>query len=296
MNLFEFRPLREKDLELMHQWFQEPTIKQSYARGQHFTYENIQNKYLPRIVGQENVPSFIVYQNNNPIGFIQYYPVSNHLPEVTVTGELLSLKNPLFNTYHPNEIAGIDCFIAESNDRGKGKGEQMISAFITEFLKDYRAVIVDPVQDNHPAIRCYEKAGFERTDFSENKKFIILLKTIAPQAEKPISTHNAQHFTWGDACDGWWLKKEGPFTVVSEIMPPNTAEKKHYHQFTEQFFYCLKGQLLIQLNDNEIILSAHDGFSIPPDKAHKVINNSNTATHFLVISSPDSHDDRVDLE
>jgi aminoglycoside 6'-N-acetyltransferase len=150
MNPFEFRPL--------------------CARGQHFSYEDIQNKYLPRIVGNENVPSFIVYQNNDPIGFIQYYPVTNHLPEVPVTGELLSLKNPLFNTYHPNEIAGIDCFIAESNDRGKGKGEQMISAFITEFLKDYRAVIVDPVQDNHPAIRCYEKTGFERTDFSEDKK------------------------------------------------------------------------------------------------------------------------------
>jgi len=48
MKSFEFKPLRENDLELLHHWFQEETIKQSYARGRSFTLEDIKNKYLPQ--------------------------------------------------------------------------------------------------------------------------------------------------------------------------------------------------------------------------------------------------------
>ena len=112
----------------------------------------------------------------------------------------------------------------------------------------------------------------------------------------PLSTHNAPHYTWGNQCDGWWLKNEGNFTVISESMPPNTTEKKHYHKITEQFFYCLEGQLLIQLEGIEYLLSAHESCSIPSGLAHKVKNITENTVHFLVISSPNSHEDRVDLE
>lgn len=137
INTFEFKPLHEADLKLMHQWFHEPIIKQSYARGQNFTYEDINNKYLPRIVGHENVPSFIVYQQSSPIGFIQYYFLTENLPE-----GVKNYTNPLFNQYKPDEIAGIDCFIAKNNDRGKGKGVQIINAFIAEFLKTFTLLLL----------------------------------------------------------------------------------------------------------------------------------------------------------
>lgn len=114
--------------------------------------------------------------------------------------------------------------------------------------------------------------------------------------EKPISTQNAPHFTWGQMCDGWWLKKEGNFTVISEIMPAGTSETKHYHSKTEQFFYCLTGQLLVQCDDKAYSLSENEGCHIASGVAHKVINSSNDPVSFLVISSPNSHDDRFDLE
>ena len=43
-----FKPLHEDDLQLLYQWFKEPTINQLYARGQAWSLKDIENKYLPR--------------------------------------------------------------------------------------------------------------------------------------------------------------------------------------------------------------------------------------------------------
>ncbi len=113
---------------------------------------------------------------------------------------------------------------------------------------------------------------------------------------KPISIKNALHYVWGQGCEGWWLKKDGNFIVIAETMPPGTAEKNHYHKNTDQFFYCLKGKLIIQFNEGEQMLSEHEGCSITAGVPHKVKNMSNEMVHFLVISSQKSANDRVDLE
>lgn len=117
------------------------------------------------------------------------------------------------------------------------------------------------------------------------------LKTISPQ-----SIQTAPHFIWGNACDGWWLHQDEKFTVISERMPPNTAELRHYHQHTDQFFYCLQGELWIQLHQEEYTLQANQGLSILAGVPHQVKNKSANHVQFLVFSSPDSHNDRVDLE
>ena len=290
MKKFNFKQLSKEDLDLMTLWFQEPTIKHAYARDQHFSLEDIKNKYLPRILGNENIPSFIVHQNNSPIGFIQYYVLTNSLPDG------MSNHHRLFKQYNQNEMVGIDCFIANDNSRGRGLGAQIINEFIAELLTHYKLIIVDPMQDNLQAIKCYEKAGFQRSTYSENNDFLIMIKPTNFPFEESISTQNAPHFTWGNACDGWWLKKDGRFTVITEIMPPGTAEKKHYHKLTEQFFYCLQGELIIQLEDKKIHLLAHEGYGVGSGVSHKVKNTTNEMVHFLVISSPNSHDDRVDVE
>jgi aminoglycoside 6'-N-acetyltransferase len=54
-----FKPLREVDVKILWEWFQEPTINQLYARGQSWSLTDIENKYLPRLIGKDNVPSFI---------------------------------------------------------------------------------------------------------------------------------------------------------------------------------------------------------------------------------------------
>ena len=105
---------------------------------------------------------------------------------------------------------------------------------------------------------------------------------------------NAPHFIWGNQCDGWWLKNTGKFTVISESMPSGTA--KSIHNLTEQFFYCLSGELSIQVGTQEYTLREHEGLEIAATQNHKVQNKSNKIVQFLIISSPNSHEDRVDLE
>lgn len=145
---------------------------------------------------------------------------------------------------------------------------------------------------NREALIAYKKMLARPVDLLD----IAHLGAVEYSMSKQISINNALHFIWGKACNGWWLKNDGNFTVIAETMPSGTAEKKHYHKVCEQFFYCLKGQLAIQFNEGEHILYEHEGCSIPPGTPHQVKNISNDTVQFLVISSPNLHDDRVDLE
>ena len=103
------------------------------------------------------------------------------------------------------------------------------------------------------------------------------------------SRKNASHFIWGDRCDGWWLLQTEKFTVIEEMLPADACEKEHFHQETDQFFYCLEGQLTIQHNNQKSLLGR-------TGKPHKIINSSVSPVRFLVISCPDAHKDRIDLE
>jgi RimJ/RimL family protein N-acetyltransferase len=173
MKSFVFNPLAENDLILLHRWFQEPIINQWYARGKHWSLEAIRGKYGPRILGKENVPSFIIYRDNTPIGFIQYYQFENGYPE-GIQGD----HNSLFKQYKQSDLVGIDLFIAEENMRGQGFGIKIINQFIDDFLSQFSAVVVDPEFSNGTAIRCYEKAGFMKTAFSEDANYLVMVKQL----------------------------------------------------------------------------------------------------------------------
>ncbi|HAT8252213.1 TPA: GNAT family N-acetyltransferase, partial [Legionella pneumophila] len=75
--------------------------------------------------------------------------------------------------------AGIDLFIAESEGRGRGLGVELINRFIDKFLTRFKAVVVDPDVNNQQAIRCYEKAGFQQTDFSQDPNHLIMIKPLS---------------------------------------------------------------------------------------------------------------------
>ncbi|HHT9776239.1 TPA: GNAT family N-acetyltransferase [Legionella pneumophila] len=178
------------------------------------------------------------------------------------------------------------------------------------------------------AIEFYKKLGFElefeRHGFQKNSVFYFLRKEFQETTdigllnddsvlslsqslksptlesvvrEEVVSINNAPHFKWGQGSDGWWLKNNGQFNVLYEIMPAGNCEVKHYHQETEQFFYCLQGQLVIEFEDYEQVLQEQEGISIKAGITHKVKNSSgNLGVSFLVISSPNLIGDRVNLE
>lgn len=170
--MIDFRSLCKDDLPLLYRWFQEPTINQQYARGQIWSLKDIENKYLPRLIGHDNVPSFIIHLDNEAIGFIQYYCLSEHYPEG------IQKESSLFKKYRPNQIVGIDLFIATHENRGQGLGVIIINQFINEFLSHFNLIAVDPNRDNTQAIRCYEKAGFSQSNYSEDPNYYIMLKIL----------------------------------------------------------------------------------------------------------------------
>ncbi|MBH0161330.1 cupin domain-containing protein [Fictibacillus sp. 26RED30] len=107
------------------------------------------------------------------------------------------------------------------------------------------------------------------------------------------STLNAEHYQWGDACDGWHLLKQDNLSIIQERMPPQTAEVRHYHVFSHQFFFVLNGELLIEKDGEEITLTAHQGIAIPAGTTHQVRNETSLPVEFLLTSQPPAQGDRV---
>jgi mannose-6-phosphate isomerase-like protein (cupin superfamily) len=108
-----------------------------------------------------------------------------------------------------------------------------------------------------------------------------------------ISTQAAEHYNWGEGCDGWHLMRSEECSVIEERMPPHTSEVSHFHNHSRQFFYVLAGQLTIEVDGKRLVLNANAGLEIAPQAVHRVFNDSDADVRFLVISSPPSHGDRV---
>jgi len=110
---------------------------------------------------------------------------------------------------------------------------------------------------------------------------------------KPTDRQSAEHYVWGGSCDGWHLVKTPALSVIEERMPPGASEVRHYHEKANQFFYVLRGALLIEVDGNEIELNIGQSLPIAAGQPHQVRNLSARDVEFLVISNPPSHGDRV---
>lgn len=110
-----------------------------------------------------------------------------------------------------------------------------------------------------------------------------------------ISKENAEHYVWGDACDGWYLVNRQDMLVIHEKMPPGTSERRHYHSVSRQFFFVLTGILSMELEGEMHNISARQGLEIPPGSKHQARNDSGSPVEFIVISHPTTRGDRSDL-
>lgn len=113
---------------------------------------------------------------------------------------------------------------------------------------------------------------------------------------QPVSSASAEHYTWGNHCDGWHLVKEPSLTVIEEQMPPGAAEVRHYHERAQQFFFILSGEAVMEIDGLEVQLAAHEGIHVAPGVSHQIRNASKESVRFLVISQPPSHGDRIVVE
>ncbi|RFU71050.1 cupin domain-containing protein [Peribacillus saganii] len=108
-----------------------------------------------------------------------------------------------------------------------------------------------------------------------------------------ISKHNAEHYLWGDNCDGWHLVKNQELSIIHEHMPGNTSEVRHYHLHSRQFFFILSGSATLEVNGQRNILKPQEGYEVPPQVPHQIFNHTGSGVELLVISQPNSKGDRV---
>ncbi len=143
-----FRPLTAGDLPLLHEWVSRPHVAEWWGRPT--TLSEIEADYGPAISASVPQECFLALTKGTEIGFIQsYVPAGCH-----EDGWWLDEDDP--------GVRGIDQFLANEEQLGRGLGTAMVRAFVGLLFADpaVTRIQTDPAPDNPRAIRCYEKAGF----------------------------------------------------------------------------------------------------------------------------------------
>jgi RimJ/RimL family protein N-acetyltransferase len=141
-----FSELVESDLSIIEQWLKRPHVKEFWDDGE--SWEESYEKYVLK-TSSEVVKQYLVYFQDKPIGYIQYYWASK-------------VGDGWWDGY-PDDVVGIDQYIGEFDYVGKGHGTRMIQEFIylLRWNHNISKIITDPGPTNLRAIRCYEKCGFK---------------------------------------------------------------------------------------------------------------------------------------
>ena len=108
----------------------------------------------------------------------------------------------------------------------------------------------------------------------------------------PISARSAEHYIWGEGCDGWLLTSDKDLLVIQERMPAGTSEVRHFHRYAKQFFFVLEGQLTMEKAGDVVEIGPRQGIQIDPGVPHQARNTMDEDVVFLVISAPSSWGDR----
>lgn len=110
-----------------------------------------------------------------------------------------------------------------------------------------------------------------------------------------VNRGNAEHYRWGEVCDGWRLSSGNDLSVIEERIPPGRGEIAHFHRRARQVFYVLTGRLVIHLPDCTRELRPSDSLEVGPQTVHRVHNPFEQEVTFLVISSPSTAEDRINV-
>lgn len=147
-NQIRIRDFTRDDLPLMLKWLTDDRVLEFYeGRDVLFNMETLAEHFL------EEIPDgfrMIIEYNGQAVGYGQAYQLS---------GEMFEEYN-----YHNDGrvVFAMDQFIGEPDYWNRGIGSEFLR-MMASYLKTARGaacILLDPHQNNHRAIRAYEKAGF----------------------------------------------------------------------------------------------------------------------------------------
>ena len=111
-----------------------------------------------------------------------------------------------------------------------------------------------------------------------------------------VSVENAEHYVWGEQCDGWHLVKSAKLSVIQERVPGGCSEIRHRHEKSEQFFYVLSGVATLEVAGVSHTLMPNQGLHVPAGEPHQLKNENSEDLIFIVTSTPPSHGDRIEVQ
>lgn len=142
-----FKPLTSEDLPMLHEWLQRPHVAEWWREPTHL--DQLERDYLPHPSNASSTRAYIALLEGEPIGFIQSYVA-------------LGSGDGWWENETDPGTRGIDQFLANSDQLGRGLGSTMVNAFVQQLFNDpaVTKIQTDPSPDNVRAIRSYQRAGF----------------------------------------------------------------------------------------------------------------------------------------
>ncbi len=150
-----FRPLDVDDLEMMHDWLNEPGVVE-WWEGEDVSMPAVIADYSPDRPGaaDDSTEHWIGLLDDEPIGWICCWPVLDGLEE----------SEPWFPLGVSTSAAGIDYLLGAPGRRGQGLGSAMIHAFTRDIVfglhPRFTQAAAGPYTANVASCRALEKAGF----------------------------------------------------------------------------------------------------------------------------------------
>ena len=114
-----FRLMTRDDLPLVHEWHQRPHVARWWTART--TFEETEAHYVPTIEGTEPTQHYLALLDGEPLGMIQTYLVSDYPDYAALIEE-------------GEGTAGLDLFIGEKAQTGRGLGTEMIGRFEEEIV------------------------------------------------------------------------------------------------------------------------------------------------------------------
>jgi aminoglycoside 6'-N-acetyltransferase len=151
------RPMRDElpNYECMARWLSDPRVLEFYdGRDRPLSLAGAIQKYSPRILAADGVTPCLLIRQDNPVGYMQYYPVRDES----------KAEYGLDASENTSGLYSFDQFIGEPEHWNHGLGTRAVKLMV-EYLfrnKMARKIVIDPQARNPRAICCYKKCGFRK--------------------------------------------------------------------------------------------------------------------------------------